>query len=240
MTETSQSQGIEKPIGNIRPSETFPVLRVSPPMSQQVYAMLRHMLMIGGFKPGESISLRTLAKRLGTSTMPVREAVNRLIAEQALEILPNRNVIIARMTRHKFVELSRVRQMLESMATEAACEHLSNSLLETLTRQHEAGLAALSGNDVSQILISNKEFHFTLYEAAESEILMPMIEALWMQSGPFQHLSLTMQRTSWDAQHHFEALEALGRRDARAAANAIRADIGDSAQMLLDVATFDD
>src|ERR1700739_2073168 len=86
------------------------------PVSQQVYRTLRGLLTTGGFQPGETVSLRNLAKRLGTSAMPVREAVNRLIAEQALQMLPNRQVIVPRMTRRKFFELTRVRQLLEGMA----------------------------------------------------------------------------------------------------------------------------
>src|SRR5262249_30208271 len=78
-------------------------LRVAPPLSLaqerdtmrvRVYRALARGLMAGMFKPGEAVTLRTLATRLGTSAMPVREAVSRLIAERALILLPNRSVIV--------------------------------------------------------------------------------------------------------------------------------------------------
>src|SRR5882757_8022469 len=51
-------------------------------MRFRVYRALARGLMAGMFKPGEAVTLRTLAHRLGTSAMPVREAVSRLIAER--------------------------------------------------------------------------------------------------------------------------------------------------------------
>src|SRR5262249_24542396 len=68
-------------------------------LQQRVYQALARGRMGGMFTPGEAVSLRTLAARLGTSAMPVREAVGRLIAEGALLMLPNRSVIIPRMSR---------------------------------------------------------------------------------------------------------------------------------------------
>src|SRR5215475_7570597 len=90
-------------------------------MRVRVYRSLARGLMAGMFKPGEAVTLRTLAKRLGTSAMPVREAVSRLIAERALVLLPNRSVIVPRMSRERFVELTETRQVLEGMVSEAAC-----------------------------------------------------------------------------------------------------------------------
>jgi DNA-binding GntR family transcriptional regulator len=88
----------------------------------KAYRILSHELMIGRYKPGQALSLRPLAARLGTSTMPIREAVSRLIAERALVLLPNRNIIVPRMTRARFIELCRVRQLLEGNVAEIACK----------------------------------------------------------------------------------------------------------------------
>ena len=60
---------------------------------------LRDFLMVGGVQPGEKITLRELTSAFGTSLMPVREAVQRLAAEGALEVLPNRAIRVPLMTR---------------------------------------------------------------------------------------------------------------------------------------------
>ena len=65
---------------------------VAPParitLGTQVYDALRDLLIAGELAPGERLSLRTVAERLGTSMMPAREAVSRLVADEALEVLP--------------------------------------------------------------------------------------------------------------------------------------------------------
>src|SRR5579863_5105990 len=68
----------------------------------RVYQELRRALIAGVFLPGQPVTLRQLVKSLGTSIMPVRDAVGRLIAAGALEMLPNRSVIVPLMTRRKF------------------------------------------------------------------------------------------------------------------------------------------
>src|SRR5271154_278523 len=104
----------------------------------RVYRSLARGLMAGMFKPGEAVTLRTLAKRLGTSAMPVREAVSRLIAERALVLLPNRSVIVPRMSRTRFAQLSRTRQMLEGTLAEIAAARATPELLHRLAENDEA------------------------------------------------------------------------------------------------------
>ena len=61
-------------------------------VQDRVYQELRRALVGGLFAPGQVLTIRQLADALATSTMPVRDAVGRLITEQALEILPNRSI----------------------------------------------------------------------------------------------------------------------------------------------------
>jgi DNA-binding GntR family transcriptional regulator len=210
------------------------------PISQHVYHTLRQLLITGGFRPGEGVSLRALAKRLGTSAMPVREAVNRLIAEQALQMLPNRQVIVPRMTRRKFFELTRVRQMLEGMVAGDACDNMTDALLRQLETNHKKSRAAFKAAPIDEILTRNKDFHFTLYRAAHPEVLLPMIEGLWMQTGPFQALSLLRQKALWRGHRHTALLFALRKRDRKRVVAEIQGDINDVAEMLMQIGGFDE
>lgn len=210
------------------------------PVSQRVYRTLRGLLTTGGFQPGESVSLRNLAKRLGTSAMPVREAVNRLIAEQALQMMPNRQVIVPRMTRRKYFELVRVRQLLEGMIAGDACDKMTETLLRQLDKDNKQLFDALSGESIGDILRRNKEFHFKLYGAAQSEVMIPIIEGLWMQTGPFQALSLSRQKPLWKGRRHTALLKALRQRNRERVIAAIQGDIGDVAEMLMQIGVFEE
>src|ERR1700677_1393454 len=142
----------------------------------RVYRALALGLMGGMFTPGEAVSLRTLAARLGTSAMPVREAVSRLIAERALVMLPNRSVIIPRMTRERFLELTRIRQKLEGMLAEMACIRASAANVEHLAGVNAELKGCLLADDAVGAMTGNMTFHFALYEYAGSHVALPLVE----------------------------------------------------------------
>ena len=74
-------------------------------MQTLIYQELRRSLMAGAFMPGAKVTLRSVSGQIGTSVMPVREAINRLIAERALEVVGDRQVIVPVMTEEKFSEM---------------------------------------------------------------------------------------------------------------------------------------
>jgi len=202
-------------------------------MQDRVLAQLQRALMIGAFVPGQTISLRKLAESFGTSAMPVREAINQLVAANVLEMLPNRTVCVPRMTATRFEELSRVRESLEGMAAEMAARNVTPQLLKRLERVDAELARAIRSRDVLTCLTKNQQFHFTLYEAARSEMLMPLIEPLWLQAGPIMYLSLISPDVPWDASAHSDVVQALRRNDAGAARRAVERDIRKTASYLL-------
>jgi DNA-binding GntR family transcriptional regulator len=204
----------------------------------RVYRALARGLMAGMFKPGEAVSLRTLAKRYGTSAMPVRGAVSRLIAERALVLLPNRSVIVPRMSRARFAQLSRVRETLEGSLAEIAATQATPALLRRLAETNDAMKRSVAQDDFYNALAHNMAFHFTLYESASEEVVLPLIEMLWLQAGPFLALSLTMPGARWTARHHQAAMTALRAGNGAAARRAIAADIEETKEHLLAKAVF--
>jgi DNA-binding GntR family transcriptional regulator len=207
-------------------------------LQDRVVDQLRRGLMIGAFVPGQTISLRRLADDLGTSSMPVREAINQLVAANALEMLPNRTVCVPRMTPARFDELSRVRQALEGMAAEAACRRATSQLVKRLEKINGELLRAIRERSIVQCLAKNQEFHFTLYEAANSEVLLPLIEPLWLMAGPIMYFSLISPDMPWDASAHNDVLAALKSHDAAGARRAIERDIRNTAAYLLKCSVF--
>ena len=206
----------------------------------RVYRALANGLKTGMFKPGEAVTLRSLATRLGTSAMPVREAVSRLIAERALVLLPNRSVIVPRMSRARFIELSRARKMLEGMASEAACAPATPALLRQLSESNDAMKRCIEVDDLHGALSHNTAFHFTLYRSAGMQVILPLIEMLWLQAGPFLALSLLTPGARWTARFHQAALTALRGGNGQSARRAIEDDIEETTEQLLKRAIFDD
>lgn len=201
-------------------------------LQAEVSQRLRTALMAGQFVPGQILSLRQLAQQLGTSPMPVRGALGQLIASGVLETLPSGSVAVGRMTPRRFVEITRARKALEGMAAEMACRTAAPRLLPELQQINQRLHRAIADRDILACLRLNQAFHFTLYAAAESEVLPPLIESLWLRAGPFMYFSLAAPATPWDASGHDQVIAALRRGDARATRQAIERDIGGSATYL--------
>ena len=197
-----------------------------------VYDELRRSLMTGVFTPGEKISLRRLTEQTGTSMMPVREAVNRLIAERAFQVVPKRQVIVPPMTAEKFDEIVHWRVELESAAVRAACRKVTPELIRRLEEINKQIIEAVESDHKDALLPLNYEFHFTIYGAAQLEVLRPMIESLWLQAGPFTYYSTPSPRALWDVRHHRDLLNALQRGDESDAQQAVTRDIETAALFL--------
>jgi len=207
-------------------------------LQDMVYARLKHGLMVGAFVPGQILTLRKFAEALGTSPMPVREAIAQLVTANVLESLANGSVAVPRLTRKRFIELTEVRACLEGMAGAAAAERCTPDLVRRLAAINQQLLRAIKDKDSLECLAKNQEFHFTLYEASDSETLPPIIESLWLQAGPTMYFSLSGPNVVWDASVHEEIIAALKAGNAAAVRKGVEKDIRKTSRYLLNSATF--
>jgi len=198
-------------------------------LHDRAYLELKKAIMSGAIRPGATITIRAMATALGTSPMPVREALRRLVAERALEMLPTRSVTLPLMTAERFDEISRLRIALEGLATEAGAQHLSR---EALRRLQQAHTEMNRMKNVGEYLAKNQEFHFTLYQAAGMPIALQMIESLWLQAGPLLNLAIGEYGFEGAQDHHRELLDQLAKHNAKGARSAIEADITDAARII--------
>lgn len=188
---------------------------------------------MGRFTPGQNISLRSLSAEVGTSLTPVRGAVNRLIAEGAFDVLPNRWIVIPSMTREKFDEITYWRVQLETSAARSAAKNRSAKGLSEIKRiNQEIVRIAKNVGDRRSLLSLNYKFHFAIYKASNTSILIPMIESLWLQTGAFTYYSLLSPKDVWDAKHHSQIIDALVKKDTAAISKAVENDIVHTANFL--------
>lgn len=209
-------------------------------MSRRVYNDLRELLMSGQLQPGEKLTLKALSTALGTSAMPIREAMRQLGAEMALEFLPNRSVRVPVMSKTRFRELLLVRSSLESLAIEQAVLHMTDSELDLAEAAAERFANAMGAKtlNVARVIQSNKDLHFAIYRAARLPTLLSMIETLWLQVGPVLNVDMRQgsKRVSEapSVQHHAAVIQALRKRDGAAASAALLGDLHAAARVILE------
>lgn len=203
-------------------------------LQEQLYQQIREGLLAGRFQPGQRLKIRDLAGEWGTSPMPVRAALQRLVAEGALEGEPQRSVRVPSMTRERYQNIFQVRLGLEGLAVELATPNLSVADLATLRDCVARMDVAIEQREVQAYLDANSQFHLHLYGACGNPVLLRSIESLWLQIGPFFNRLFTGADLSLRLNDfHEEAFAAIEAGDAKAARAAMEQDLLYFARYLL-------
>ncbi len=180
--------------------------------SDVVTAALREALITGEFEPGTPLRQRDLAARFGVSPTPVREALRRLEVEGLVRCDLHRGASVVEGKFGATEENYQVRAALESLAARLAATRISEAELERLKELHEE-LARHSKRTAAAIDI-NRRFHFQIYEAAGSPILLALLRLLWrsLPDGP-----QLIRPLAESVRMHGEIVAAIRRRDQDAA-----------------------
>ncbi len=195
-------------------------------LNDRAYAAIKQSLISGKFAPGEVLVIRKLADLYGISATPIREALQRLVAERALEIAQNRSIVVPRLTLPRFEELTSIRIALEGAAGERATARFPDAALAEVKALYTSMGRAIDAHNGSLYLALNEAFHFAIYAEANAPLLLDMVRDLWVRVGPY--LSRLMESAAYvphsnDA--HRMIVEALERRDGSAVRAAIEDDI---------------
>ena len=205
-------------------------------LQERLYQRIREGLLEGRFQPGERLKIRDLAAAWGTSPMPVRAALQRLVAEGALEGEPQRSVRVPLMTRERYQNIFQVRLGLEGLAVELATPHLTPADMAELRDCVQRMDVAIEQRQVQDYLEANSRFHLQLYGACGNPVLLRSIESLWLQIGPFFNRLFTGADLSLRLNDfHEEAFAAIEAGDAKAARKAMEQDLIYFARFLLNL-----
>lgn len=169
-------------------------------LNDRTYALLKAGLISGTFHPGQVFIIRSLAERYGISTTPVREALQRLVAEHLLEMLPNRSIVVPTLSAAEFKEIYRIRCELEGLCAEIATPLLRNADVTQLKKSIATMDKAIKRGDKTAYREANEAFHFLIYEKSNSPRLLEMIRNLWGQVGPVFYGLL--DDPDYDGNHH--------------------------------------
>lgn len=216
----------------------------SSPLHEQVYQEILEALMSGRFEPGQKLTSRTLAAELGTSDMPVRTALSRLQALRVLSPLPNGVMEIPLMDRVRFADLMETRTFLERNATLKAIPNINGNALRTIRHHAKLLTEAAQNQNLSEYLLMNYNFKFSIYKHCQNDTLYYMIEVLWMQVGPFLRNFGNVFKGDLsgilELDYHPEIVMAIESRDANKAADLLCCDIREGTDYLLENAEFED
>lgn len=200
---------------------------MSQSVTQRAYDHLRAKLASGDLRPGARLVTRTLAKEVGGSLIPVREALSRLASEGLVEHVPGGGSYVRRIGRLDLKHIYEMREAVESFAAAQAAERISEAQLEVLQeicdhwrvvtaqiRDREPGAQHATSEELSLWLKGDRRYHDVIITAANNPYLTKSIADLRLMSrvhNPLrQHGSyLTFRRAAQSWRQHAALVRAL-------------------------------
>ena len=192
-------------------------------LSAQVKDRILQWILEGDLAPGSRIVETRVARELGTSQAPVREALRDLATLGVVEMQAYRGARVHRPSKRELVEAMEVRAELEAMAARLAATRITEVSLAELRRLIADMLKWADSGDVHGHALSNTEFHAAVVRASGNRTL----ERTWSMLEPLARTYVTAAVPGidlhWLGQRHITILEALEVRDPERAAEAMRA-----------------
>jgi DNA-binding GntR family transcriptional regulator len=184
------------------------------PLGQAIARVVREAIHDGRLRPGTPIRQEALAKRLGASRIPVREALRQLESEGLVTLVPHSGARVARLDIAEHVEIYRIREALEPIAIAESATRLTEEQLAEL--RDLAAVIEASQADPNLWIRHDRTFHLATYAAAPLPRLLRMINEFWNSTQHYRraHLS-TFTAQTFEIIHleHRMILEALERHD---------------------------
>ena len=168
-------------------------LRIDPEerrLVDRVYERLKEAIQDGRIKPGQRLVQDALARQLGISRSPVREAIVRLGQEGFIHLEPHRGAVVRPITDREMDQIYQVRQLLEPFAAAEASAHATDEEIERLAevqRQAKQQQDALNPSDVFWV---NGEFHRVLVAPCRNEVLVGLLASLWERQVTFRAFAM--------------------------------------------------
>lgn len=193
------------------------------PMFDLVLERLRSEILSNHLEPGSIVYQEDLARQLGVSRMPVREALRVLAREGLVEIKRNVGVRISPLSFHDLEEVYLMRQALEEVAAGLAAPHMTDDDLTTLVALLHQMTVKTQSRNASAVLDLNTQFHRSIYRVAKRPRLERAIDELRDHSQRYRRLVVALpHRIEEVLEEHRAIYEACRARDGEGAARAVR------------------
>jgi DNA-binding GntR family transcriptional regulator len=134
------------------------------PVREKVYEQIKTAILSGHMNPGEKLTEEHLAKTLGVSRTPIREALHKLESEALITVRKKRGFVVSRDSKEEVEELFELRSVLEGYALRIITQSISEEILDRLMGFIQNAEDALRQKRIENVFKWNTRFHDTLHE----------------------------------------------------------------------------
>jgi DNA-binding GntR family transcriptional regulator len=193
--------------------------------SELAYARVRELVLTGELAPGTVLNQAILARQIGISTTPLREALRRLAEQGLVELGAHRDARVAPLDATEARDLVELRQDLDPLAAGLAAQRRTAADLAEMT-DSLARLESLPTDPSPAQLAGHRRFHAALYRASHNALLVETLDGLWDKTDRYRRHALRAGRSDEEvaqrAEEHRLLVEAVEDRDAAAATDLMR------------------
>jgi DNA-binding GntR family transcriptional regulator len=180
------------------------------PIREIVYESLRKTIISGVIPVGERIVEKEYASRLNISRTPVREALRMLEMEELIESIPRVGVVVKRISPEDVVEIYKIRQQLEILATTTAMENITKEEINEIKELLDLTEQKNNEGDVEEVIRLFGEFNKKIYKASGMKRLAGMIGRLNEYIQRFRNISISEnERREKALREHREILKLI-------------------------------
>jgi DNA-binding GntR family transcriptional regulator len=196
--------------------------------SDYAYTRIRELILSGELEPGAVIPQAVLARQIGISTTPLREALRRLKQQGLVELDAHRDARVAPLDAEEARNLLEVRRSLDPLAASLAAGRRTTGDLAEM-RAALDGLESLPSNPTVEQLVAHRRFHAAIYRASYNSLLVQTLDGLWDSADRYRRHALQLDRSAAErdrtAAEHTRLVEAIDSGDGAAAADIMRAHV---------------
>ncbi|WP_426995652.1 GntR family transcriptional regulator [Pseudarthrobacter sp. N5] len=160
-------------------------------VADQVYEVLENAILTGTLESGSPLRVRDLAAMVGTSVMPVREAIRRLEEARLATRIPHKGAVVRTFTAIELIHIYDVRTILEVQAATQGAPNVSRKNLREMESSCEKMQKAVAEGRIIDALDLDEDLLRTLYRASGNPVLVSIIEQLWLQCRPYKVIGAT-------------------------------------------------
>jgi DNA-binding GntR family transcriptional regulator len=155
-------------------------------LTDQVYETMHEAIMNGDLPAGSRLRIRDIAAQVGTSVMPVREAIRRLEEAGLAERVPHKGAVVKGLTLAELVHVYDVRRLLEVEAARLGAQQISPANVDRMHAEYELMQTAIAERRVVALLDHDEALLTILYEASANPVLVDSIRTLWQHCRAYK------------------------------------------------------
>lgn len=159
-------------------------------LADQVYDVLHNAIISGELPAGSRLRIRDVAEQVGTSVMPVREAIRRLEEGGFAHREPHKGAVVKGLTLEELVHVYDVRKVLEREAARLGAERITAEGCSRMEAEYGFMRAAIAEGRIEDHLRLDEALLTHLYEASGNPVLVKTIQNLWLQCRAYKTVGI--------------------------------------------------